>query len=47
MSSETAPVSEPVYDYQDNTYGVKRLRMHSRTLCECYILADLGRQDFW
>ena len=29
-SPETARVSEPVYDYPDNKYDVKRFRMHSR-----------------
>ena len=44
MSSETASASEPVCDYLDNKYVAtrKHFRMHSRTLRECSIAADLG-----
>jgi len=41
MSSETAPVSEPVYDYWDPQHLVKLFRMHMRSVRESSIPADL------
>ena len=42
MSSETAPVSEPVYDYSDDKHVVKCFCMDMRSLRESSIPPDLS-----